>query len=230
MAIVKGTGKRRLKVLRYARSHPPTQWQGGTAFFGGTTGCSATSVQFILALHGIRVGLDDIAKAVGYPDAIQARYKIGLYDHQVVEALAHWGVRYKFTTEHTARELIRLAARNGTYGYWPQRRGHYSYLGEVPDGKPNGYAKAEGGGGKDQLRGFEHGRHMGLLLSKRHRSGTPYRATKVFLWDPNHGSKVRPHIPDYDVVTPHQWEALYLSARLTSKNGKPMALVPLEAL
>lgn len=236
MAGVKGSGRRRQKALRYARSHPPTQWQGDNTqgpFFGGSTGCAATAVQFILALHGKKVSLREIQTVAGYPDAEQYRNRIGLWDHQVVEVLAHYGVRYKYTTKLSYRDLMRISVRVGpvlfacTYGWWPERRGSV-YYGQRADGKPNGYAQSDGRGGKDQLSGFENGRHMGVLLSKRHRSGTPDSATKVYLWDPNHGSTARRHIPDYDVVTPNQWRQLYVSARLTSRNGRPMALVPLD--
>lgn len=238
MAAVKGSGRRRQKVLRLARSKPPTQWQGDNTqgpFFGGSTGCAATCVQFILALHGKKVTLRQIQEAVGYPDARQYRERRGLWDHQVVEALAKFGVKYRYTTSLSYRELMRLSVRKGpvlfacTYGWWPERRGSV-YYGQRADGKPNGYAQADGKGGKDQLSGFENGRHMGILLSKRHRSGTPDSATKVYLWDPNHGSQARRHVPDYDVVTPNQWRQLYVSARLTSVNGKPMALIPVNSI
>lgn len=231
-----GTGTRRRKVLRYARSKPPTQWdQPNDVFENGATGCSATAVQFVLGLHGIKVTLKQIARAVGYPDANQKRNDIGLYDHQVVEALAHWGVRYQYTTDKTAQELLSLSTSHGpvlfacTYRWWPQRRGA-TYGSIHADGRPNGYARLEGKGGKDQLGGFEDGRHMGVLLSRYHRSGTPTWDTKVYLWDPNHGSALRPSVPDYDVISPNQWQPLYGSARTTSKNGKPMACIPLEVL
>lgn len=230
MATIPGSGARRVKVLRYARTHPKTQWQRpNSAFESGSTGCSATDVQFILGLHGHHVTLQAIANAVGYPDPFQRLFHVGLYDHQVVQALAHWGVRYKYVTGLSEWELMGIAVRKGpvlvayTYGWHPQRRGAV-YFGLHANGKPNGYAQALGEGGKDQLSGFEHGRHMAIILSKRHRKGTPRNAAKVWMWDSNHGSLVRPHIPDYDVVTPAQLGALVRS------DSKRVALVPVDVL
>lgn len=227
------TASRRARVLRYAESPLGMRFQWGQRdadkFMpqGVNTGCSATSVQFILGLHGHVVSLNDIAEAVGYPDSRQAKLHIGLYDRQVVQALAHWGVMYRLTTDKTPTELMRISVRQGPvafcciYGQWPEWQG-YRYYGETADGKPNGYARPIQAAGKNQLTGFEDGRHMGLLLSKYHRSGTPHEATQVWLRDPNHGSPARPEKPVYDIVTPGQWGRLF---RTTG-----VAIVPIGAL
>lgn len=229
--------QRRRLVLDYAKSPEGRRWQFGQAqdqlTFDGMTACGHTCVQFIVGLVKRRlVTLNDVARAVGYPDARQAAFHIGLYERQVIEALKHFGIGYEIRGDLSARELIDIAHQRGpviieyVYGWTPERQG-YTYRGVRADGRPNGYARPLGTTGKTQLVGFEDGYHYSLLLSYYKRGSERER---VYFRDTNRDSLPRPESSAYDVISQAQFARMYRSLDGPGGKGYLWAAIPKKAV
>jgi hypothetical protein len=126
-----------------------------------------------------------------------------------IETFIRWArfpyvLRRSLTTSQIAAYAKRGPVLVGhVYGQTPEWEG-YVYAGVKADGLPNGFADPKGKAGKNQLAGFENGRHMGVLL------GT-VDAFHCYWFDPNHDSSARPERVPYDVMTSKQLDRLVQS-------------------
>ena len=186
--------------------------QSNSACFDhGIYGCAATCLQFLRRLYiGKDISLDEVSRRSGRPCGVNRGMVVS-----EIKTFIRWSrLPYVYRAGLTAGQVWN-AAKVGPvlvphiYGQTPEWKG-YRYGRVVADGKPNGYARPFGKAGKNQLIGFEDGRHLAALLGAE-------SSTAVYWFDPNHDSASRPQRVAYDIIASSQLRRLIESWPLAQR-------------
>lgn len=221
------------KAIKTRRAWPIQQFGQANDYytFGGATGCTQTSLQFLIYLwKGTKVSQDAISRVAKYPLPGSNPNRRGLRPTEVMRVVTHYGLPYKVAYGMAALDVAHESKEapvgfGHVYGWWPEWKG-FHYAGTTSDGKPNGYATPTGKAGRTQLKGFNNGAHFGVLLGY---APDPDAPDVYYAWEPNHASASRPEKPPYDRMTYDQFVDVYESYKKVL--GRTLyALVPTKTL